>query len=69
MEVKDSKGTILNDGDSIVLTKSLKVKGLPATLKKGLKVKNIRLTDDPDEIDCRINKVSIMLRTEFIKKG
>jgi len=69
MEVKDSNGTILNDGDSVILTKSLKVKGLPTTLKKGKKIKNIRLTEDPDEIDCRVEKVSIVLKTAFIKKA
>lgn len=69
MEVKDSNGNILNDGDSVTLIKDLKVKGTSTTLKRGTMVKNIRLTDDEQEIECRINKVQMVLRTEFLKKA
>lgn len=68
MEVKDSNGNILNDGDSVTLTKDLKVKGSSQVLKRGTVVKKIKLTDDPDEVDCRINGSGIVLRTEFLKK-
>ena len=67
MEVKDSNGNPINDGDAVILTRSLKVKGLNSTLKKGTKIKNIRLTDDPKEIDCRVNKVALVIKTEFVK--
>lgn len=69
MEVKDCNGNPLNDGDSVVVTKSLKVKGAQLTVKKGTVVKNIKLTDDPDEVDCRVEKTRIVLRTEFLKKA
>lgn len=69
MEVKDSNGNILNDGDSVTLIKDLKVKGSSLILKRGTMVKGIRLTDDEAEIDCRINKQAIVLRTEFVKKA
>ena len=68
MDVKDANGNILNDGDAVKLTKDLKLKGTSTTIKRGTTVKNIRLTDQADEIDCRINKMSIVLRTEFVKK-
>jgi protein PhnA len=68
MEVKDSNGNVLNDGDSVTLIKDLKVKGSSVTLKRGTVVKKIRLTDNEDEVDCRINGSSIVLRTEFLKK-
>jgi len=68
MEVKDSNGNILNDGDSVTLIKDLKIKGSSQVLKRGTVVKKIKLTDDVDEIDCRINGSSIVLRTEFLKK-
>lgn len=68
MEVKDSNGNVLNDGDSVTLIKDLKVKGSSLTLKRGTVVKKIRLTDSEDEVDCRINGSSIVLRTEFLKK-
>jgi protein PhnA len=69
MEVKDSNGAILNDGDSVTLIKDLKVKGSSLVLKRGTVVKKIKLTDDPDEVDCRINGSGIVLRTEFLKKA
>lgn len=68
MEVKDSNGNILNEGDNVTLIKDLKVKGSSVTLKRGTSVKKIRLTDDPSEVDCKVNGMSIVLRTEFLKK-
>lgn len=68
--VKDSNGTALSDGDSVTLIKDLKVKGTSVTLKRGTLVKNIRLTDDEDEIECNVEKVKgLVLRTEFLKKA
>jgi protein PhnA len=67
--VKDSNGAELKDGDSVTLIKDLKVKGSSAVLKRGTLVKNIRLTDDPAEIECRSDKIKgLVLRTEFLKK-
>lgn len=68
MEVKDSNGNILSDGDSVTLIKDLKLKGSSQVLKRGTIVKKIKLTDDAEEIDCRINGSSIVLRVEFLKK-
>lgn len=69
MEVKDSNGNILSDGDSVTVIKDLKVRGSSDVIKRGTTVKNIRLTDDPAEIDCRVNKTAMVLRTEFVKKS
>ncbi|MDQ0505514.1 alkylphosphonate utilization protein [Xanthobacter agilis] len=70
MEVKDANGAVLKDGDNVTLIKDLKVKGSSVTLKRGTLVKGIRLTDDPDEIDCKVEKVKgLVLRTEFVKKA
>lgn len=69
MEVRDCNGTLLNEGDTVQLIKDLKVKGTSTTLKRGTVVKNIRLTDDPEEIDCRTDKVKgLVLKTSFVKK-
>ena len=69
IEVKDAFGNILENGDSVLLVKDLKVKGTKITLKKGTVVKNIRLTDDEDEIDCSTPEIKgLVLRTEFVKK-
>ncbi|EIJ40254.1 MULTISPECIES: alkylphosphonate utilization protein [Galbibacter] len=69
MEVKDSNGNVLNDGDSVHLTKDLKVKGMSKTLKRGNVIKNIRLTGSPDEVECRVGKSTIVLKTQFLKKS
>jgi protein PhnA len=70
MIVKDSNGNVLNDGDTVVLIKDLKVKGTSVTLKRGTVVKHIRLTDDENEIEGKADKVKgLVLRTEFVKKG
>lgn len=69
MDVKDSNGNLLQEGDSVHVTKDLKVKGMSATLKRGVVIKNIRLTDSPAEVECRIGKSSVVLRTEFLKKA
>lgn len=66
--VKDANNNELKDGDTVKLIKDLKLKGTSSTLKRGTTVKNIRLTDNENEIDCRVNKMSIVLKTEFVKK-
>jgi len=69
MEVKDSNGNILQDGDSVTVIKDLKVKGSSMVIKRGTSVKNIKLTDDPAEVEARVLKSHMVLRTEFIKKS
>lgn len=67
---KDSNGNPLNDGDSVTLIKDLKVKGSSETLKRGLLVKNIRLTGRPGEIECNTRQVKgLVLKTEFLRKA
>lgn len=68
MEVKDSNGNILSEGDSVTVIKDLKVKGSSSVIKRGTVVKNIRLTDDEKEIEGRVEKVHMVLKTEFLKK-
>jgi protein PhnA len=68
MNVTDINGNALVDGDSVKLTKDLKVKGAGITLKRGTVVKNIRVTESSEEIDCKIKKTSIILRTEFVQR-
>ena len=69
IEVRDASGTPLADGDSVVLIKDLKVKGAGQTLKQGTVIKSIRLTTNPEEIDCRHDAIKgLVLRTEFVRK-
>ncbi|MBT9494511.1 MAG: alkylphosphonate utilization protein [Paucibacter sp.] len=67
--VRDANGQILVDGDSVILVKDLKVKGSSITLKKGAKAKGIRLVDGDHDVDCKIDGVSLMLKSEFLKKA
>ena len=64
----DSNGAELLDGDSVTVIKDLKVKGSSMVIKRGTKVKSIRLTDNPEEVDCKIDGSSIVLKTCFLKK-
>ena len=65
---KDSNGTELVDGDAVTVIKDLKVKGSSMVIKRGTKVKSIRLTENPEEVDCKIDGNSIVLKTCFLKK-
>jgi protein PhnA len=65
---KDSNGAQLFDGDAVTVIKDLKVKGSSMVIKRGTKVKSIRLTENPEEVDCKIDGSSIVLKTCFLKK-
>lgn len=67
--VKDCNGNVLVDGDSVTLIKDLNVKGSPLNLKRGTLVKNIRTTNDEGQVECRIGKSTIVLKTCFLKKN
>lgn len=70
MDVKDSNGNALADGDSVTVIKDLKVKGTSVTLKRGTLIRNIRLTDDAEEIECNADKVKgLVLKSCFLKKA
>jgi protein PhnA len=69
VEVRDSVGNILADGDQVTLIKDLDVKGAGQTLKRGTLVKAIRLTGDAQEIDCKFDGIKgLVLRAEFVRK-
>lgn len=65
---RDSNGAELLDGDSVTVIKDLKVRGSSMVIKRGTKVKSIRLTENPEEVDCKIDGSSIVLKTCFLKK-
>lgn len=69
MEVKDSNGTLLNEGDSVSIIKDLKVKDSSSVIKRGTIVKNIRLTDSEQEIEGKVEKSMMVLKAEFVKKA
>ncbi|WP_448662655.1 alkylphosphonate utilization protein [Sphingomonas sp. CJ20] len=69
VEVRDSVGNLLADGDQVTLIKDLTVKGAGQTLKRGTLIKSIRLTGDEQEIDCKYDGIKgLVLRAEFVRK-
>ncbi|WP_422055828.1 alkylphosphonate utilization protein [Sphingomonas sp.] len=69
VEVRDSVGNVLADGDQVTLIKDLTVKGAGQTLKRGTLIKSIRLTGDSQEIDCKFDGIKgLVLRAEFVRK-
>jgi protein PhnA len=71
MAVKDSNGTVLSTGDSVVVIKDLKVKGSSIPLKRGTVIKNIRLVEDDDEnIEGNSDKIKgLVLKACYLKKA
>lgn len=66
----DAYGTPLEDGDTVIVLKDLRVKGSSSIVKQGTKVTNIKLVDSDHDIDCRIPGIGAMsLKTEFVKKA
>ena len=66
---RDANGTPLQNGDNVTLIKDLAVKGAGVTIKRGTTVKNITLTNNPEEIDCRTKEVkNLVLKSCFVKK-
>lgn len=66
MLVKDANGNVLVKGDTVISTQNLMADGMK--IQKGTKVKNIRLTDDPEVIEGKIEGSTMVLKTCFFKK-
>lgn len=72
--IRDANGTPLEDGDDVILVKSVKIAGGGGnTLKVGTKVRGIRLTadrGDGHDIDARIPGIGrLQLKSSVVKKG
>lgn len=66
---KDCNGAVLQGGDTIVLTKSLDVKGSTLNAKMGTVVKNIRLVpDNTEQIEGKIEGQTIVILTKYVRK-
>lgn len=66
--VVDSNGNELVDGDSVTVIQDLKVRGSSMVIKRGTRVRSIRLTDNPKEVDCRMDGTNMVLNTDFLRK-
>jgi protein PhnA len=66
---RDTNGAQLQDGDTVVLIKSLDVKGSTLTARLGTVVKNIRLVkDNTEQIEGRVEGQQIVILTKFVRK-
>ncbi len=66
---KDANGAILLQGDTVILTKSLDVKGSTLNAKMGTVVKNIRLVENnTEQIEGRIEGQVIVILTKYVRK-
>jgi len=66
---KDANGNVLQTGDTIVLTKSLDVKGSTLNAKMGTVVKNIRLVEEnTEQIEGKIEGQVIVILTKYVRK-
>ena len=69
-KVLDVNGNTLTDGDAVIVIKDLPVKGASKPIKKGTKVKNIRIVDSDHNIDCKIDGFGKMaLKSAFVRKA
>ncbi|MGX6980200.1 zinc ribbon domain-containing protein YjdM [Vagococcus elongatus] len=70
--VKDANGNLLATGDTVTVVKDLKVKGGSGPIKKGTKIKNIRILDEPvndHNVDGKVDGIGMLqLKSEFLKK-
>ena len=70
--VKDAVGNVLADGDTVVITTSLKVKGSPQGIKPGTKVRGIRLIDPVNghDLDAKVDGFGpMLLKSSIVKKA
>lgn len=66
---QDAFGNLLENGDNVVLTQALNVKGTSFTASKGVVVKKIKLVfDNPEQIEGKINDQTIVILCKFVKK-
>lgn len=67
---KDAFGNVLENGDTVVLTQALNVKGTNFTASKGTVVKKIKLVhDNPEQIEGKINEQMIVILCKYVKKN
>ncbi|MFD2584453.1 PhnA domain-containing protein [Pedobacter vanadiisoli] len=67
---QDSNGARLFEGDTVVLIKTLDVKGSTLSAKLGTVVKNIRLVhDNTEQIEGKVEGQTIVILTKYLRKG
>ena len=69
--VRDSNGTPLANGDTVVVIKDLKVKGSSTGLKQGTLIRDIRLVeDDVEHVEGNVEKIKgLLVKVQFLRKA
>ena len=66
---KDAYGVQLQQGDTVILTKNLDVKGSTVNARLGTVIKNIRLVpDNTEQIEGRIDGQQIVILAKYVRK-
>lgn len=66
----DSNGSVLQNGDTVVIIKDLDIKGSQFAAKRGTSVRNINLVwDNAEQIEGRVNGQTIVILTKYVKKA
>lgn len=66
---KDAYGVQLLHGDTVILTKSLDVKGSSVNARLGTVIRNIRLVEDnTEQIEGKIEGQQIVILTKYVRK-
>lgn len=66
---KDAYGQLLQSGDTVILTKSLDVKGTSLNAKLGTVVRNIRLVENnTEQIEGKIEGQLIVILSKYVRK-
>lgn len=67
---QDANGAALADGDRVILSKNLEVKGAGFTAKRGTLVRNISLVaNNHRQIEGRVNGQRIVILSQFVKRA
>jgi protein PhnA len=69
--VKDSNGTLLNNGDKVTMIKDLKIKGSSQVIKVGTKAVVRRIVEGKDhQLDCKVDGAGeMMITAKFVKRA
>ncbi|HOZ50463.1 MAG TPA: PhnA domain-containing protein [Chitinophagaceae bacterium] len=66
----DCYGAVLSKGDTVVLVKTLDVKGATFNAKMGTVVRNIRLVEDNiEQIEGKVEGSQIVILTKYVRKS
>jgi protein PhnA len=64
----DSNGKELKDGDDVIVTQDLDIRGSSISIKRGDVIKKIKIFEnDPGNIECKIGKATMVIKTMYLK--